>query len=287
MTKSLYNILLVLIILLAAGSPAFSQDVTLSWDASPTAGVVGYKVYYKPNNSTLPFDGSGANEGLSPLDVGDQLTATLTGLADNSIYYFAVTAYDAAGNESSFSNIVTNSWVPELLSPANQAVDEPVPATFRWSTEPTGLPINYTLYYGTDSGLVTTAGILSKTTPPPSPPLSPEAIIIMLIALALLLAVSRRTPLRRRLTLAGGILAAAIVVSACGGGGGGGETSSTKASTEAPNTSATVYAVDKGSSDYHQAYDLLPETTYYWKVIGVNANDQTQTYSSTVASFTT
>lgn len=285
MTKSLYHIIFTSFMLLIFGTTAFCQDVTLTWDPSPTPDVTGYKVYYKENNSTLPFDGVGANEGPSPVDVGDNLTATLTGLPDDTIYYFSVTAYDSAGYESSFSNLVSNSWMPELLAPENYATREPVPATFQWSTEPTGLPINYTLFYGTDENLVTTAGTFILADPANSPP---TKHLMVLLCVALLIIIAMNFPINRKLKFATGVLTAGLILTSCGGGGGGGgDTSSTRSSTDTASPAAAVYTIDKGSSDYHQAYDLQPETTYFWKVVATDTSNPTMVYSSTVASFTT
>lgn len=99
---------LVAIILLLLPVISAAQDITLSWDASPTPEVTGYKVYYKQDNMILPFDGAGAAEGASPVDVGNVLTTTLTNLSDGATYYFYVTAYDISDNESGASNIVDN-----------------------------------------------------------------------------------------------------------------------------------------------------------------------------------
>ena len=67
--------------------------VTLSWDASPTSTVTGYNVY------------AGALGGMfeKVADVGNVLTTVLD---LDKRRCFAVTAYDANGNESTYSNIV-------------------------------------------------------------------------------------------------------------------------------------------------------------------------------------
>ncbi len=66
------------------GNNAFAKDITLAWDASTDADVAGYHVYYKVNSSSQPFDSTDAIEGDSPIDVGNQLTTTLTGLPDGA-----------------------------------------------------------------------------------------------------------------------------------------------------------------------------------------------------------
>ena len=75
----------------AAGS------VTLAWDASADVNVTGYRVYYGVASAT--YTNSAA--------VGNVTSATLASLSDGVTYYFAVTAYDATGTESDFSNEAT------------------------------------------------------------------------------------------------------------------------------------------------------------------------------------
>ena len=98
------------IMLLLAGLSAAAQakTVTLSWDASPSSDVAGYKLYAGSDAdvSTLIIG--------SPIDIGNVLTYTLTGVDGEQVQYFAVTAYDADGNESGFSNIVMSGAVDEV-----------------------------------------------------------------------------------------------------------------------------------------------------------------------------
>ena len=287
---------LLTVMLLAAALPAFAADITLNWDPSPSSSVVGYKVYYKADSAEMPFDGIGANEGPSPVDVGDNLTTTLTGLNDTSDYYFTVTAYDSAGNESSPANVVSSSsFVPDLLAPAPDATNEPIPVTFRWSTTPN---MAYTLYYGTTPEL---AALPAPLVAGPAPfNLSPVPIITaLLLSLGLALIWPRR---QKRFRF--GYAAAALtlcILTACGGGGGGdGSTGDKQTSITPPSETAPadtpqpppvetheVVSVDVGASDYYQAYDLEPGTTYYWKVVGQDMDDPTISYSSATSQFTT
>ena len=89
-------------------SPSYAADVNLSWDANTGANIAGYKIYYQRGSIDLPFKGKGANEGISPVDVGNTTTFTLSGLADTEIYYFVVTAYDTRGIESGYSNMANS-----------------------------------------------------------------------------------------------------------------------------------------------------------------------------------
>ncbi len=77
--------------------------ITLSWDPPATveAGasvteVGGYKIYYGPS----PGDYT------KSIDVGKITTYTIYDLPSD-ILYFAVTAYDTSGNESTYSNEVS------------------------------------------------------------------------------------------------------------------------------------------------------------------------------------
>jgi hypothetical protein len=85
-------------------TPAYARDVTLEWTANPA--VNGYKIYYRAGYSGPPYNGTGAAEGDSPIDVGWVSQLTLRALSDDVDYYFAVTAYNAYG-ESGYSNEVT------------------------------------------------------------------------------------------------------------------------------------------------------------------------------------
>ena len=133
-------------------STAWAKTVTLSWDASPSA-VTGYKVYYD-TTATAVLDGTGATEGDSPIDVGNVLTYVIHGLADDAEHHFAVTAYDASGNESTYSNTVFSPPVgdsggsgnnPPTLDPiGTKTVAEGTQLTFTISaTDPNNDPLSY------------------------------------------------------------------------------------------------------------------------------------------------
>lgn len=72
-------------------------SVALTWNvATDNTGVKGYKVYY----ATQPLKDDGSGYALGPIDVGNKINYTVSGLTNGTAYYFAVTAYDAADNES-------------------------------------------------------------------------------------------------------------------------------------------------------------------------------------------
>ena len=74
---------------------AWSAQVTLEWQAS-SGDVAGYNVYQ--GTSSRDYDVT--------LDVGNWTSVTIADLAEGEVYYFAVTAYDLADNESGYSNEV-------------------------------------------------------------------------------------------------------------------------------------------------------------------------------------
>jgi hypothetical protein len=86
-----------------------AADVTLSWDRNAEPTVVGYRVYY----------GTSSRSYSDVVNAGTSTTYVVTGLDSDRKYFFAVTAYDTGGNESSFSNEV--SWGSDALPPASVA----------------------------------------------------------------------------------------------------------------------------------------------------------------------
>jgi len=118
MSKHPVTITLLLALLLGSVLNARAKTISLAWDPSPDTQVVGYRLYYATGSTTDPYTGTGSDLGPSPVDVGLATTATLSGLTDSATHYFKVTAYDANGTESDYSNQVTS---PPVLVPVNHA----------------------------------------------------------------------------------------------------------------------------------------------------------------------
>ena len=81
-----------------------AAQVTLSWDppttnvdGSPLTDLTGYKVYYGTASRNYP----------QVTDVKNVTSYSVSNLSDGTTYYFAVSAYDMGGNESSYSNEVS------------------------------------------------------------------------------------------------------------------------------------------------------------------------------------
>jgi hypothetical protein len=68
-------------------------DVNVTWKPNHEEDLAGYKIY----------QGTASGNYTHSTDAGNVTSFTLTGLADNVQYFFTLTAYDTAGNESAYS----------------------------------------------------------------------------------------------------------------------------------------------------------------------------------------
>ena len=124
-------------LLAAVASARADTSITLGWDAVLVPGVTEYRVYY----------GTQSGQYSASVDVGLQFSCTVTGLLDNTAYYFAVTALDAMGDESSYS--------PEVRYPPDVPVQlsiYPDSTSLTWDEPVTEGALGYTVYYGPASG---------------------------------------------------------------------------------------------------------------------------------------
>jgi hypothetical protein len=132
-------------------SQGFAGDVSLAWDASESEDTVGYNVYF--GNSSRNYD--------TPIDVGNQTSYTFVNLAGGT-YYFAVTAYDSAGNESIYSNEVQAvvspppDTTPPVIGSIGSSSITTTGAMISWTTdEPSTTQVEYglTTAYGSTTSL--------------------------------------------------------------------------------------------------------------------------------------
>jgi hypothetical protein len=107
------RILTVLAIFLLLATVAQAAEVTLQWDASTSADVTGYRIYQSDQSGQYNRATQRAAE-----TTRDTLTATIVvPVEDGRRVYFVATAFDAAGNESGYSNECV--WtVPDHTAPA-------------------------------------------------------------------------------------------------------------------------------------------------------------------------
>lgn len=83
--------------LLLLSRPALAANVTVAWTPSANPAVNGYIVYY----------GTGKRLYSQSVTVGNVTNAAITGLATGKTYYFAVTSFDAASKQSTYSTEVS------------------------------------------------------------------------------------------------------------------------------------------------------------------------------------
>ena len=86
---------LALLAMALCGEARGLQNVSLAWNANTDTNVAGYYLYFGTNSTNLS----------SRVDVGNNTTATITGLSGKSVnYYFQATAYNNSRMESPPSN---------------------------------------------------------------------------------------------------------------------------------------------------------------------------------------
>jgi hypothetical protein len=94
---------MILLLVVTNAYPA-TIEVTLEWDPNQEEDLKGYKIYYKVGSRGEPYDGTGAPEGNSPINVGNVTTTKVSGFPENTLICFVATAYDKGGLESGYSN---------------------------------------------------------------------------------------------------------------------------------------------------------------------------------------
>ncbi|MFW6138778.1 MAG: LamG-like jellyroll fold domain-containing protein [Spirochaetota bacterium] len=75
--------------------------VRLVWVKNTESDIRGYKVYYGTQSEY--YFGTQASEGASPVAAGNVNSIELTGLVNEQVYFFSITAVDNEGQESGFS----------------------------------------------------------------------------------------------------------------------------------------------------------------------------------------
>lgn len=85
-------------------NPSNDNSLILTWEApttnvdgTPLTDLAGYKIYY----------GVSSGEYTKVIIITDNITTYTIENLSSGTYYFAVTAYDTAGNESAYSNEVS------------------------------------------------------------------------------------------------------------------------------------------------------------------------------------
>lgn len=100
-----FHVFYILLALLVGLDCAGAANVSLGWNPSSDTNVAGYNIYY----------GTASGDYASEVAVGNVSVITISNLTCGTTYYFAATAVDSTGDESSFSNEATF-IVPGILT---------------------------------------------------------------------------------------------------------------------------------------------------------------------------
>jgi hypothetical protein len=276
------KVMFVILGMLSFGVPALAQTVDLEWDPNLDSNLAGYRLYYQSGSPQPPFLGVEASQGASPIDVGPDSSLGVDLPDDGRIYYFTVTAYDASGYESAYSNVVANRPRPDLVAPDQGSRDLPAIVTFDWYHEKSDSATTYTLVFGTEAEVAASGVVMS-----PGNHLPPGGLAVFLAFVVLSLLFSLARKIAWYPALAAGLLSACLIT-ACGGGGAGdaGPISPGGGSDPGVIIPGVQTQVVSGLTDqYYVATDLAPGQTYYWKVLAVDG--QGVAVESEVYSFTT
>lgn len=107
-TQRAFSLLLILASLVLFAQPAHCGAVMLAWDPnSPSENIAGYKLYY--GTESRSYSGF--------IDITNGTLKKVSKLAKGTHYYFAVTAYNQAGQESDFSEELVVNTCTYKLSP--------------------------------------------------------------------------------------------------------------------------------------------------------------------------
>lgn len=91
-----WGLVLLAVTLLCNNTPG-AQSVSLAWNASGSPAVAGYFLYYGPK----------AGDYTNRIDIGNNTSASISGLQEGQTYHFAVSAYTSTGTESTLSSDVS------------------------------------------------------------------------------------------------------------------------------------------------------------------------------------
>ena len=126
-------------LLLVAGS-GFAGNVNLAWDLAANPAVTGYKVHHGPAAGSYTVS----------IDVGNTTSYAVLNLTEGATYHFAVTAYDAAGAQSGYSNDVfaTTPYVQPVADFSTSTTSGPAPLAMNFVNSSTGVITTHAWTFG-------------------------------------------------------------------------------------------------------------------------------------------
>ena len=118
---------------------AFAASVNVAWDANSESDLAGYSVHYGTASGTYIYH----------INAGNKTSQLVSNLSNGATYYFAVTAYDTAGNES-LPSAEASVAIPETTSTSQTTTDTGQTAQ-DMDTDMDGLPDSFETSMGLDA----------------------------------------------------------------------------------------------------------------------------------------
>jgi len=152
------------LIFLLNASAGIAADTTLTWDP-PTLNEDGSAL--EDLDGYILYFGTASDTYTQSIDVNNVTTYELTGLTIGATYYFAMTAYDTSGNESTYSNELIRTiqapadTTPPAISSIQASGLTESSATVSWSTNEGA---NTQVEYGTSNSYGTSTALNSSLT---------------------------------------------------------------------------------------------------------------------------
>lgn len=106
--KYIKQLIIIFAIMFITSVALAATNVTFQWNANSESDLAGYKLYRSVNPAVTPFDAF-VDVPLASLTDPSNPEFTWNGIPDGT-WYFAATAYDTSGNESGYSNIITDTF---------------------------------------------------------------------------------------------------------------------------------------------------------------------------------
>jgi hypothetical protein len=135
--RTLYILLSLCLMIILPVSHVFAADLTLSWtppsanaDGSALTDLNGYIIYYGTASGNYTYS----------IDAGNVISYRIDSLVPGFEYYFAVTAYDISGNESTYSRevrmyVTNNDVAPPVISGVYANNIKSTSAAINWTTD--------------------------------------------------------------------------------------------------------------------------------------------------------
>jgi len=140
------------------------EGATLNGTVNPNGlAVSDYHFEYGTDSTLVTILGTSSSQVLAPANTGQAVTASLTGLAPGTRYYFRIVATNTEGTSSgAIVSLETGAQPPTATAGAATSITIEG-ATLNGTVNPNGLAVSdYHFEYGTDSTLVTILGVSSS-----------------------------------------------------------------------------------------------------------------------------